>query len=145
MAFSLELMTQEDHNSVYGEQTLVLLAKYGNIQARWDVSAEKNWAIDRARNLAFLRLTTIGPKDGLYRYVLMFENFPLYIQMGRRENIGPIELPTQLQRRLGEVQEAIREAFFVYGYYGLPHANILNSPRPKFEDAPEQNMRSNVS
>jgi hypothetical protein len=144
MTFSLELMTQEDHNRVYSEENVALLTKYCSFQHRWDVSAERNWAVDRERNLAFLRLTTAPPSDGMYRYVLLFENVPLYVQMGRRENILPIDLPTPLQRRLGDVQDVLREAFFVYGYYGLPHANILNSPRPKFESGDYQNNREDL-
>lgn len=138
MAFVMESMTQEEHTKVFTAENKALISKYCGANDKWDPTSQNRRAIDRERGLILLMLRTWAPRDGVRRYLLIFEGASIVVQMGSGGSTGdvvlPLDLPESLKPRIDEIQAAIRDAFVVHGYFGIHEPeDAVDTPNPTFE------------
>lgn len=133
MAFELAAMKQVDHARIFSAANQELLAKYCGVYSDWNPSAKYVWAIERATGNLFYRLPTWAPHDGVDRFLLIFDNLPLVVEMDSDEAIRPLTLPERLTSQLEEIRQAIRDAFEAHGFFGVPPRDAVDIPAPTFK------------
>ena len=133
MAFVMEKRTEELHKKIFTEENKALINKYCALNDEWHPLSKSGVAIDRERDAIFLMVAKYAPIDTIRRYLLIFRDTPMMIEMGGGFVIFPMDIPDHLKSHIEEVRNVIRDAFIVYGSYGIGIPSSDEIPTPTFQ------------
>ena len=134
MAFLMEKMVESDHAKIFSPANIQLMEEYCAVNEEWEPIGENRWAIDRQRDAIFMYIPTTSSSDVCLYYALVLKSSLIVIQKDSRNHIKPLDIPAHVQVQKDEIEQMIREAFMVHGYYGIGSPkDAVDIPDPIFE------------
>lgn len=127
MPFSYEAISEEDKVKI--DFSAIKEPPFFN----YPIDSPRSWAIDRERNVYFLRISTGGKEPDIPgTYVLIWAGKAIYMELENdwvKDMEGGFDatwwlpklwLPDDLQPKRDEVIQLIKDALVAYGLYGRP-------------------------